>query len=656
MSVRLNVLFHYSLVDFNVEKLSCAYYMLDNLRYQYHVKANSTLIRQQQELKHRTDSIYAALQEEYGWDKIPFDTILSERKKSELWIQQNFVNGENKEQTEISVSDIITSDFIISQIDAAYDLWKQSKHASSLSLGEFQESILPYSCISGYGQPQNLNQMKSAIPALAKMSEQKSINEMIKYYQAVIRNLRDINGSLGEKSSKGIMSMYSRDEDCLDIAHYGCMILRSFGVPAVVDHVVGFRQLPGRHYFCSVYNAELKKWQGFNPEGSLPGEEDFLGTPTLNIYRDTYAAHKDTPYFLRNKDEYVPNYLNNPCMTDVTKLYMTATSVTIPIETETSNNLAYLAGFCSREKDGLIATTWATIDKKRKRVVFDNVIPDVVYVPIIYSGTEAVSFGQPFYVKIYNGKNKICHLPISSKDTKKIDVVLHRKYPIKPNMQKIAKEMIGSVILGSNDKDFAHADTLLKLASAPTQYLQSYPLTKTGYYKYYRFQAPSAYPHSNIAHFEWLVPPTCSYKYTRHSSRTAILNPSDDKKAPYSTYLSLEDAGPYQMEQMPQYDYNPLTSAGGYPFFNLKLHTPQKVEAVNYMAMHANNTITPEHEYILFYWDGKWKECGHSKALYEYVEFKGIPSDKLYWLYDVSEGQEEIPFLVRNNHQCFIYR
>ncbi|MGN1236927.1 MAG: hypothetical protein ACI4TS_05730, partial [Bacteroidaceae bacterium] len=217
-----------------------------------------------------------------------------------------------------------------------------------------------------------------------------------------------------------------------------------------------------------------------------------------------------------------------------------------------------------------------------------------------------------------------------------------------------ADNMVGSVFLGSNDKAFSRPDTLLRLSSAPTQYLKTYKFRKSGSYRYYRFLPPASHPNSYLAHLEWLVARPFG-KETDVASREAVLSPKSNKGRGLSLrQYKLRDAVLKRMEDSPQYDHNPLTSAGGYPNITLQLNRPYRVEAVNLMAMHANNTITPDHHYVLFYWDDEWRECGYVTAKYEYVEFSDIPADRLYWLYDATEGQEEMPFILQNGKQVFI--
>ena len=653
-----DVLYHYIFRDFNINKFRCAVFLLENMQYHTSVHGQECLSAEQKLVKYRTDSIYLSLANTYGRDSIPIDTIIYKvRRKSIEWAKEN-VGTQDPNEVEYLAPDakVITSDFLIRQIDEAYEIWKNSSFAKDISLKEFEESILPYCCIPTYGRLQSPKQLRALMPVLDGLAEEKDLRNIVHRYHKTVSDIRDINGTMGDKATKGVMTLYSRDEDCLDIAHYGCMLLRAYGVPTVVDHVVGFRQLPERHYFCCLYNTAKDEWQGFNAEGSLPGDSDFLGTPTLNICRDMYAAQRESPYFLRSRDEYVPAYLNNPCIKDVSGLYMETVSVTLPFYGKTNNRLAYLAAFSVSAEDGLLATTWGVVDKKNNMVTFNNALLNVLYFPVYYEGNHAVSFGKPFYLHRDKGKLTRHYLPVNGGGENKTALLL-RKYPLKQSMQEQAEKMIGTAFLGSNDSNFVKADTLLVLKTAPTQYLKEYRFTRTGNYRYYRLQPPKDYPHSTISHLEWICKRS-SYSDVMPSTRTAITSPQQKGKvATDACFVKLRDAKIKEMEKQPQYDGNPLTSAGGKKNITLTLKSPQRVEAVRLMAVHENNVINAGDQYLLLFWNGKeWATCGEKTAEYEYLLFDNIPANRLYWLRDITEGQEELPFLLTpSGRQLFLY-
>lgn len=653
-----DVLYHYIFRDFNINKFRCAVFLLENMQYHTSVHGQECLSAEQKLVKYRTDSIYLSLANTYGRDSIPIDTIIYKVRRTSIEWAKEHLTSQKLEEIESLAPDnkTITSDFIIRQIDEAFEIWNKSPFTKDISLKEFEESILPYCCIPAYGRLQTPKQLQALMPVLKGLDGETDLRNIVHRYHKTISDLRDINGTMDDKATKGIMSLYSRDEGCLDIAHYGCMLLRAYGVPTVVDHVVGFRQLPDRHYFCCLYNAAEKKWQGFNAEGSLPGDSDFLGTPVLNIYRDMYAAQKESPYFLRGKNEYVPPYLGSPCLKDVSELYMPVCKVTLPFHNKTDNHLAYLAAFSSNAEEGMLATTWGVIDKKSHTVTFNKALLDILYFPVYYEDNHAVSFGKPFYLRKDNGKINRHYLPING-NGKENSALLLRKYPLKQSMQEQAEKMIGTVFLGSNDSNFTKADTLLVLKTAPTQYIKEYHFSRTGNYRYYRLQPPKDYPHSIISHLEWLVKRN-GYDDVLPSTRTAITSPqTKGKVSTDARFVKLRDAKIREMEKQPQYDGNPLTSAGGRKNITLTLKNPQRVEAVRLMAVHENNVINAGDQYLLLFWDGKqWATCGEKTAEYEYLLFDNIPANRLYWLRDITKGQEELPFLLTpSGQQRFIY-
>ena len=49
-------------------------------------------------------------------------------------------------------------------------------------------------------------------------------------------------------------------------------------------------------------------------------------------------------------------------------------------------------------------------------------------------------------------------------------------------------------------------------------------------------------------------------------------------------------------------------------------------------------------------------DCGISKAKYEYIEFTDVPRGKLYWLVNLTQGKEEMPFVIdEQGRQRFVY-
>ena len=74
------VLCHYIFVDFNVDKLRSAMFLINNLKYHNTQISADSLTTEQQAFKARTDSVCHALCNKYGWKNVPIDSIFAERR------------------------------------------------------------------------------------------------------------------------------------------------------------------------------------------------------------------------------------------------------------------------------------------------------------------------------------------------------------------------------------------------------------------------------------------------------------------------------------------------------------------------------------------------------------------------------------------------
>lgn len=196
-----DVLYHYIFRDFNIDKFRCAVFLLDNMRYHASVYGEEALTDNQQAIKDHTDSIYTSLAATYGWDSIPVDTIIYKvRRKSIEWAEEN-IKIQDSQETEYLAPDnkAITSDFLIRQIDEAYKIWENSPFTKGMSLAEFEESLLPYCCIPAYGRLQTPLQLQSMMPSLKGLAKEAGLSDIVNHYWRAISNLRDINGSMGDK-------------------------------------------------------------------------------------------------------------------------------------------------------------------------------------------------------------------------------------------------------------------------------------------------------------------------------------------------------------------------------------------------------------------------------------------------------------------------
>ena len=141
-------------------------------------------------------------------------------------------------------------------------------------------------------------------------------------------------------------------------------------------------------------------------------------------------------------------------------------------------------------------------------------------------------------------------------------MILTRKYPRKPNMKRVAEELVGGRFIGSVKGDFSDAVTLLEIKEPPIPALLTYPLNRKGRYKSYRFQASEEHPYAHISILEWLTPDRYGYNNTMPALRRHILSPADTALlARESGLVRLMDADSWdKMSWKAEYDGNMQTA------------------------------------------------------------------------------------------------
>ena len=648
------VLQYYTSKDADSLKYKAAKFLLANIPYHFSLNNIAEESNEWELWRLETDSILKGLLCDYPYDGIPRDTINAIQALRDTLLTAKNLPEITTVGTFMWDSTFLTAEFLIQHIDNAFEVWQTSKYAKELAFDEFKEYILPYTSLRSYGFLTHGKRLNTLFAPLVGLDSAATITECIRRYNHNVGTLRGINGQNRRKGYGGLYDMYVHGaHECTDIAVWGCNILRACGIPVVVENVIGYRDFAGKHFHCCMYDSDSNNWYPFNAESSLPGNFSFESPVCLNVYRHLFAAQKNTPYFLRRKGEPVPTELSDPCIQDVTSQYMDVYSVTLPADTTQGNRLAYLATFNSHR--GMKVTTWGVIDSLTNTVTFDNALSGILYLPVCCTKEGYKSISSPFHLAIENGKAQVRHIPGVDNDTTTTSLLLTRKFPRKKRMIQVAEELVGGKFLGANKADFSDAVELYTITDAPQPQLKEYRFNRTGKYRYYRFQAPAQHPHANISHLEWISDSRYGYTNTEPAPREHILSPDEAESVADDGKVKLLDRDRNRMTWASEYDGNMQTAPGAYPSITLALDEPQVVTAVRFAPLNADNGIKAGNIYRLNYWDNGWVPCDVKTAEYEFVEFSNVPRNKLYWLENLTEGKEEMPFIVIDGKQRFIY-
>lgn len=223
-------------------------------------------------------------------------------------------------------------------------------------------------------------------------------------------------------------------------------------------------------------------------------------------------------------------------------------------------------------------------------------------------------------------------------------------------MKKVADDLVGCVVLGSNDAKFATCDTLAILSKPPVPYYQDLELNNTTPYRFYRIKTTDQSPHANFSEVEFLT----KRKYGYPNITTATPLPLSGLQSSISSngaLVRLLDDSLNNISWKAEYDKNVETAPSAYPTIDFKLPAAQVVTCVRFVPRNANNGIEPGNVYVLRSWKaGRWAEEIRVKAQNHQIRLKGLKTNRLYWLQNITKGKEEMPFVIdQEGRQRFVY-
>ncbi len=532
--------------------------------------------------------------------------------------------------------------FIKRQVEHAFSLRKNVERVRRMPFEDFCRYVLPYRAIGGYPLVAGADEYAAVFNKYLQADTARNMTALGQRYNRALWWLKHYHGQYPFETLLGFPdAFFMGAQDCVDMAENGARILRSCGMPAVVEYNVAYRIWASRHFMVAIPD-EQGRWMPFSPESQVPSL-DYSGYRTcLNILRLHFERVPDNPYSLTmGTDEPLPEDLSDPCVEDVSALYMDVARLSLPATGVPANRrLAYLASFTPGV--GLTAVTWGVRDKDVFR--FDKVVKDNIYFPVFCEENGALSpFGTPFSLYSDNTRREGWRMEAFCRPTgRQVGVTLKRKYPRKPHLLEQARRTVGTVVLGCDTANFKYADTLAVITTVPEAEWTDITLNAERPYRYYRVAAPDADKHLHLSELQFLSHKKHGYTNVCHPV------PLDGGAArPDSLWDRLMDEPLEKCQWKAEYDGNVQTAPDAWPDVTLRLEEPQWVERLRYVVKHAENGIAPGDVYMLYKWGSHgWENVWRKKAVTNSLDAGMLEVGALYWLRCVSRGKEELPFTV----------
>lgn len=629
------------------EKYDAACYLVSNLPYNKQNYKVSSVDEEFIVLLSRADSTYYELVKDFN-DAQLFNPHFNETVLAP--IDQDFRGMMEKKvfcapQIEYDVysdTQCINECFLKDHIEHAFKLREQNPFTKRLLFDDFKKYVLPYRSL-GLCPAEHISKYRQTFAKYLRADTARSISNVVWRYNITANRLHYWGGNYPFKENTGFYEQFFLSfQDCVPTADNCVSALRACGIPAAIEYNIAYKFWNGMHYHVSVPIG--KGWETFSPESGLPAYRDPNFYEALNIYRIQFGLQPNNPYSLKNADEIIPDNLSDPRIEDVSNEIGEVLELTLPFNAETTNKLAYLASFHSLDL-GLRPVTWGIINPKTQSVSFKNVIPDHLYFPIyLDENGDTYSFLRPFLLSRnkFNPKVPVINY-IGEEKTKYVSACIERKFPRKPAMLELAKNVPGTCVIASDNADFTDADTIGVIQSIPSTKWEELELSVHRRYKYYRVCGTGSPARVFLSEIQFLTNREYQYENTIEQHQTL-----DKEINTENQWVRLLGEPLAKCSWKAEYDNNPQTAPDTWPHVTLKLPNPQYVHRLRYMVKHADNAVKPDVAYELKKWDdGFWRTIKRNlKTDSDIIRIDDLMDGELYWLRQMQGGKEEMPFVV----------
>lgn len=547
-----------------------------------------------------------------------------EQRDSLLQLTDNRFYGLDNEI--IQDARIITSEYLIQNIDKAFDVWKNERWAKHITFNEFCEWILPYKCV----ELQSFDCWRDTMRQtfwwnIAHMDYDDES------YDSPFRAVNTIRSEISWRIKP--VGMYNRSGfpmrsastlahmtfgSCADYVNLGVLTFRSYGIPVIIEETPSWGRYRAGHTWYTLLNDNGEEMRSEWDISSTPGGPFFPHQRIPKVYRQQYAINRErVPYHNRSVYQYPFSIFSH----DVTDRYFNTTDVTISIRKNVKlvEDFAYIATFNGHSSE------WTLIDfgeVKKGKVTFQKMGRNILYIALGYDGKNLVPLSWPF---IIHKDGSIEYIRPDYTNTESVDV--RRKYYSSENVVAMRKRMLGGCIQASEYSDFHDAVTICTIDSLNIP--DKIPLTEKGKYRFWRYLSPNG-SYGSISELAFFNQDTTALHGIPVCQEGT--NTDNAKKAFDGNWLSNYETG----------------SADG-NWVGMDLGKPETVSFVRIVPRSDDNDIHPGDEYELKYWNGLfWVTHQICRATDNALHYEGVPAGTLMWLHDLTRGWDERPFRIKN--------
>jgi len=290
--------------------------------------------------------------------------------------------------------DTISADYIINNIELAFQSWTQNPWSKHLDFEQFCEYILPHRSTN-----EPLENWRSYF-----IEKYKWVKDSMQDINSPVEAAVWINNDLkswfrfdpryyDHPTDQGFSEMIEvKTGRCEDMTNLAIYAMRANGIPVMSDFTPYWANTGNNHAWNAIIDKTGKVVIFMGAEAN-PGKYK-LSNRFAKVYRKTYAKQKNTLAELSADKKKLPGYINNSYYVDVTADYVDVKDVEIKLENEIPDSVEF-AYICVFNEGEWRAINWSKIDED-KNVVFAKMGKNIAYLPAFYINNKVVPAGNPF--------------------------------------------------------------------------------------------------------------------------------------------------------------------------------------------------------------------------------------------------------------------
>lgn len=519
-------------------------------------------------------------------------------------------------------SKVITSEFLIENINMAFHEWKKRPWNKSLSFEDFCNLILPYRI--GNERLSNWRSLYNAYYG--------SLLDSVYTGSDVLLACKCINDELNRQGYKyntewnvphyrADYLFETRIGYCREVSDLIQYAMRSCGIPVAADFMPYSPDYRYSHEWNVVRDTTGMYIQfGFGRLNPIRGKITDDGRKKGKVYRYCYALQNERE-ILRNNFGWNIGGAEGLYWKDVTSEYFGRNQAVVNVFA-TDKPLVGLSVFSTNG--------WQVIGegvyKSSGKAVFDNIEPSIIYVPIsLNRGAKPV--GYPFML------DRDGHVEEFIPDTIKTEkVILKRKMALIPRVAAWGYSQIGARIEGDTNVDFKNPKLIAEIKDTMD----------------YTFQALEGVCSEPVKYIRY-IPPVGVLQLAELKLYEDSELKKEIKITPVTDFPNIE-----RVVDGDILSYVYRKSQGVIKPLVFALDSSRQVKGLYYIAKTDDNYVWEGDMYELLYFDGEkgWKSLGVKTAASKHISFDA-PSNALLWLRNRTKGKEEQVFIYKNNRQWF---